>query len=467
MSISSDEVTFLILRYFQECGFDHSHYTYVNESSIDASQITGYQIPPGALITLLQKGLLYIQLERAIAAGKKPTEVSYGNQISLLNAALREGTAPAPNDNKQASSEDRPEPLDAKNSITLSEHTSDVICCEWTNNGKFLATGSSDNSATIWDMENPDAITQCSLAHGDAETAKDGEHQVSSLNWSPDGSYLTTGCSDGVVRVFDNQGNVIWVRKPKKSNEVRVVRFNTTGTHIIVGSSSKKFKIFAAESGEKIRSFKANSGILDASWRSDVSFAVSCDDDGLVGVFESLDTEPTWLKGHTERTNCVVWEPNGERLASCSDDTTIRIWAKDKEPLVLAEHKSPVYSVRWSKTGIIASASFDATVILWDPNTGSPLHILKGHQKPIYALSFSPCGKYIASGSCDQMVKFWEVSTGKTVCSCLGNQNIFDLQYDPTGKYVAVCFEGGNVIIIKTEALEGMKASKEEMLQNQ
>ena len=455
MSISSDEVTFLILRYFKECGFEHSHFTYVNESSIDASQITGYQIPPGALITLLQKGLLYIQLERAIAAGKKPTDVSYGSQITLLNAALREGNVPAPSDGKQGSNEPKEPsiPLDSTNSITLSEHTARVICCQWTKDGRFLATGSYDNSAIIWDMQNNGSNSQCcSLPHGD-ENSKEGDHQVSSLDWSPDTNLLATGCSDGTVRVFDNQGSLIWEKKSKKSHAVHVVKFNTTGTHLIVGSASQKIKIFTAESGELIRKFIAKSGISDAQWRSDVSFAVSCDD-GLVGVFDSLDSEPLWLKGHTDNANCVVWDPNGsDVLASCSFDKTVRIWHRDKEPLVLSDHKSPVYSLRWSKSGIIASASFDSTVILWDAATGQALHVLKGHQKPIYALSFSPDEKYIASGSCDQMIKFWEVSTGKTVCSCLGTQNIFDLQYDPSGKYVAVCFEGGNVVIIKTEAV--------------
>ena len=455
MSISSDEVTFLILRYFKECGFEHSHFTYINESSIDASQITGYQIPPGALITLLQKGLLYIQLERTIKAKKKPTDVSFGSQITLLNAALREGSVPTSNDDKQGQREPQEPsiPLDSSNSITLSEHTGNVICCQWTKDGHFLATGSSDNTAIIWDMQNPDQITQLPLAHGDAETSKEGDHQVSSLDWSPDSNFLATGCSDGTVHVFDKQGSLIWEKKSKKSHAVHVVKFNISGTHLIVGSASTKIKILSADSGEKIRSFKASAGILDASWRTDTAFAVSCDD-GLVGIFDSLDAEPVWLKGHTEPTNCVVWDPNGsDLLASCSNDKTVRIWARDKEALVLSDHQSPVYSLKWSKSNILASASFNATVILWDPATGNPIHILKGHQKPIYALSFSPDEKFIASGSSDQVIKFWDVATGNNVCSCLGKQIIFDLQYDPTGKYVAVCFEGGNVVIIKTDSV--------------
>lgn len=451
MSISSDEVTFLILRYFKECGFEHSHYTYVNESSIDSSQITGYQVPPGALITLLQKGLLYIQLERAIAAGQKTVDVSYGSQITLLNAALREGNIPLPKDQKNMA-EEPSMPLDQTNSITLSEHTANVVCCQWTKDGSLLATGSTDNSAIIWNFQSaPDTISQCCLQHGDA-SSNEGDHQVSSLDWSPDSALIATGSSDGIVRVFNNQGELIYEKPTEETPSIRVVKFNTNGQYLLVGSSSTKILILASESGETVKEFPAQSGIRDAAWRTESSFAVCCEN-GAVGIFDSLEAQPLWLTGHTNATYCVVWEPDGELLASCSDDNTVRVWHRDADCTVLSGHTSPVYTLRWGKNGIIASASFDSTVRLWDAHSGNSLLVLQGHQKPIYAISFSPDEKIIVSGSSDQTCKFWDVQTGKLIASYMLNQTVFDLQYSTDGKYVAVCCEGGNVIIIKTDAL--------------
>jgi len=454
MSISNDELSFLILRYFKESGFNHSHFTYINESNIDTTSINGSQIPPGALITLLQKGLLYIQLERQILNGGKGSEQGFGSQITLLNAALREGTALGPKDTKKVvdDSVSASIPLDQNNSITLSEHIYDAICCCWSKDSRFLATGSSDNSAIIWDLSNIQSVSQCKLQHGEADS-KQGAHQVNTLDWSPDGKYLVTGCSDGSVRLFDHNGSLIHSIQGKE-RIIHAVRFDPSGQRFIVGDSLSKLRVCAAQNGQKIKSIKLNhEAIHDAAWKNEISFAVGCYD-GVVAVFDSIEAEPVILTGHTLIVNSVAWDlqDNGI-LASCSDDSTVRVWKNNQEQYVLSGHRFAVYAIKWSINGLLASSSMDCTVRIWDPNTGNCLHVLQQHQKLIYALSFSPCGRYLVSGSNDQTIKFWNSSTGELLVSCLGKQNIMDLQYDGTGKYVAACLEGGNVVLLQTESL--------------
>ncbi len=54
------------------------------------------------------------------------------------------------------------------------------------------------------------------------------------------------------------------------------------------------------------------------------------------------------------------------------------------------------------------SASFDATVRLWDVEKGICLKTLSKHQEPVYSVGFSPDGRYLASGSFDRSVYIWE-----------------------------------------------------------
>eukprot|EP00951_Prasinocladus_malaysianus_P001653 scaffold11618_cov45-Prasinocladus_malaysianus.AAC.1 len=63
MSITSDEINFLVFRYLQESGFSHSAFTFGYESFVHKSKLNGNDVPPGALISFIQKGLQYLELE--------------------------------------------------------------------------------------------------------------------------------------------------------------------------------------------------------------------------------------------------------------------------------------------------------------------------------------------------------------------------------------------------------------------
>lgn len=63
MSITSDEVNLLVYRYLQESGFVHSAFSFAHESLVARSAVADAEVPPGALISFLQKGLQYVEVE--------------------------------------------------------------------------------------------------------------------------------------------------------------------------------------------------------------------------------------------------------------------------------------------------------------------------------------------------------------------------------------------------------------------
>ena len=96
---------------------------------------------------------------------------------------------------------------------------------------------------------------------------------------------------------------------------------------------------------------------------------------------------------------------------------------------------------------LVASASRDKTVRLWDAATGSALQTLEGHSDWVSDVAFSPDGKLVASASRDKTVRLWDAATGALLQTLEGHIAVRPLSFSSDGQYLNT---GGGQLAIRS-----------------
>ncbi|KAK4354718.1 hypothetical protein RND71_026912 [Anisodus tanguticus] len=544
ISITSAELNYVVFRYLHESGFSHSAFALGYEAGINKSTIDGNLVPPGALVTFVQKGIQYLELEanlshddtdmdkdfqflqpldlitkdvyelqKIIKEKKEKLQKDKPRRKDKANAdhernherePAREGEKEKQQKEKEREryrerseknkekekrkDKERPredimnsklsgekeaarheenkkggdlEPMEictvstslpceipSCDVMVLEGHTSEVFVCAWSPEGSVLASGSGDSTARIWTIGDgpcnstfqsgpPNSVV---LKHSRSR-ANEKSKDVTTLDWNGEGTLLATGSYDGQARIWDRAGELVSTLN-KHKGPIFSLKWNKKGDYLLSGSVDTTAVVWDVKSGEWKQQFKFHSGpTLDVDWRNNNSFA-TCSSDRMIHVCKVGENRPVkTFAGHQSEVNAIKWDPSGSLLASCSDDGT----AKE------------IYAVRWSPTGsgtsnpnkqlLLASASFDTTVKLWDVELGRLLHNLKGHREPVYAVAFSPSGEYLASGSLDKCLNIWSVKEAKIVRNYNGDGGIFEVCWDKEGNKIAACY-ANNVVCV-------------------
>ncbi|WAL62333.1 WD40 domain-containing protein [Thermocoleostomius sinensis] len=333
---------------------------------------------------------------------------------------------------------------------TLTGHEGRVLSVAFSPDEQQLASGNSDRTIRLWDVQ-----TGKNSAIFRGHSAK-----IWTVAFSPDGLHLVSGGADKTVRLWDRQtGDCRWVVRDH-IKAVLSVCFSPDGSVVASSSDDQTVKLWRAKTGQAIATLEGHTcRVWSLSYSPDGQIVASGSDDQTIKLWDvnSRECRQT-LQGHTRGIRAVGFSPDGQTLASGGEDQLIRLWDLSDARLtairnqysypvqkVLRGHLSRIWSLSFSPDGqLLASGSDDRTIKLWQCPTGfcsrTLFEISQEHADWIRAVTFSPNGEILASGTDDTTISLWNVATGELLRRLQGHEQsswVWSVAFSPDGAMLA------------------------------
>ncbi|PVZ98634.1 hypothetical protein BB558_005368 [Smittium angustum] len=483
MGFSSDEINYLVYRYLRESGFLHSSYTFRYESQLNLRE-EAYNVEPGRLIRLLQRGILYLEAEKKIEKSIQHLEAVNDNQVSfgdlkeiksVTKSSYPKTTSHSESLTKQNNLEDSEKKVSkdsVRNPIARKEKQlvqndkgiaiEEALSKRANTNSSFNTEENEDEQYMSIDIINNENESEKNIdqpIEKDDNAGKQDELPLVSGNVNDDSDTMDidlVGIDNSKLTLkrseIDqlNPKDQIRKKKPKTFGQITNLKGHNSSAFVSAWNPAIP-NVLASGAGD------GTARIWNLSSSDTKSKYVTTDIDNKPIILRhstelsTSEIENTELNGEENvDITTLAWNTSGTMLATGCFDGHARIWTVKGELLKSFEDQgAPIISLKWSpSSNYLLTGSLDGVAILWDVEKSSIVSRFEAHSGGILDVAW--CNDSIfATCSSDRTILVWSIyDSMKPVRRLVGHQgDINCIGWHSSGKYLASGSDDGTAKI--------------------